>query len=61
MCSKKGYALADVLNGLTFLVTVMELCNGILVDVLDGLASGTDEKIQTASLFGVFSKASYSM
>mmetsp|Transcript_56281 Transcript_56281/g.168514 ORF Transcript_56281/g.168514 Transcript_56281/m.168514 type:complete len:266 (-) Transcript_56281:8-805(-) len=64
MCSTKGYALADVLQDLTTLVTSMDLPDGVLADLLDGmsnvehrLAFGTDEKLQTASLVGVYIKA----
>ena len=64
MCTTKGYALADVLQGLTIRVTAMEgLDSAPLARLLDGmsnveyrLACGTDEKIQTASLVGVFVK-----
>lgn len=61
MCSEKGYALADILQDLTTLVTAMDLPSGIMAELLDGmsnieyrLVSGTDEKIQTASLVGTF-------
>uniref|UniRef100_A0A6T7FPT8 AAA+ ATPase domain-containing protein n=1 Tax=Attheya septentrionalis TaxID=420275 RepID=A0A6T7FPT8_9STRA len=64
ICSIKGYALADVLEDLTVMITAMELPPGILADLLDGmsnvehrLAFGTDEKIQAAALVGVFAKA----
>jgi len=64
MCSTKGYAMADILTDLTTIVTTMKLPSGVLADLLDGmsnieyrLAYGTDEKIQGASLVGVFIKA----
>ncbi len=61
MCTQKGYALADVLQDLTILVANLELSGSVLASLLDGmsdvenrLAYGTDEKLQTASLVGVF-------
>ena len=64
MCAIKGYALADVLQDLTIMVVAMELPDGALAEILDGmsavehrLAFGTDEKLQTASLVGVYVKA----
>jgi replication factor C subunit 3/5 len=61
LCTTNGYALADVLKDLTILVSSLDLPNEVLARLLDGmsnveyrLASGTDEKIQTASLVGVF-------
>ena len=63
MCSTKGYALVDVLQDLTKLVTGLDFPAPVLAGLLDGmsdvehrLASGTDEKLQTASLVGVFVK-----
>mmetsp|Transcript_16590 Transcript_16590/g.23069 ORF Transcript_16590/g.23069 Transcript_16590/m.23069 type:complete len:350 (-) Transcript_16590:79-1128(-) len=63
MCTKKGYALADVLQDLTTMVADLDLPAGVLANLLDGmsavehrLAFGTDEKLQTASLVGVFVK-----
>lgn len=63
MCFSKGYALADVLHDLTIMVAALDLPSGMLAQLLDGmsgveyrLASGTDEKLQTASLVGVFVK-----
>jgi len=68
LCSTKGYALVDVLTDLTIMVTSMDFPPGILADLLDGmsnveyrLAFGTSEKIQIASLVGVFAKARYHM
>ena len=68
MCAIKGYALADVLQDLTTMVTAMELPDGVLAEILDGmsavehrLAFGTDEKLQTASLVGVYVKARHLM
>ena len=62
MCKTKGYALVDVLQDLTTMITSMEnLPSGVLADLLDAmsnveyrLAFGTDEKIQTACLVGSF-------
>lgn len=63
MCSQKGYALADVLHDLTKMIAALDLPAAVLASLLDGmsdvehrLAFGTDEKIQTASLVGVFVK-----
>lgn len=63
MCSTKGYALADVLQDLTIMITGLDLPAEVLAAILDGmsgvehrLAFGTDEKLQTASLVGVFVK-----
>jgi replication factor C subunit 3/5 len=63
MCTLKGYALADVLEDLTIMITALDFPPQILAGILDGmsnvehrLASGTDEKLQTASLVGVFVK-----
>lgn len=64
MCSTKGYALADILTDLATAILGMELPPGVLAVLLDGmsdvehrLAFGTDEKLQTASLVGVFVQA----
>ena len=64
ICSTKGYALSDVLTDLTRMVIGMELPPGVLAVLLDGmsnvehrLAFGTDEKLQAASLVGVFTEA----
>lgn len=61
LCTTKGYALTDVLQDLAVKLIKMELDAAPLGRLLDGmsnveyrLASGTDEKIQTASLVGVF-------
>jgi replication factor C subunit 3/5 len=61
MCTSKGYALVDVLQDLALRLTAMDLDSAPLARLLDGmsnvehrLACGTDEKIQTASLVGVF-------
>ena len=63
ICSTKGYALADVLSELTARLTCLEMDSSALAMLLDGmsnvehrLAFGTDEKIQIASLVGVFVK-----
>jgi replication factor C subunit 3/5 len=66
--SVKGYALPDLLTDLTTIVMGMELPAGVLAVLLDGmsdveyrLAFGTDEKLQAASLVGVFVKARHLM
>merc|ERR1712194_948540 len=55
MCSTKGYALADILQDLTFSIAALNLNGEALASLLDGmsnvehrLAFGTDEKLQTA-------------
>mmetsp|Transcript_6433 Transcript_6433/g.9476 ORF Transcript_6433/g.9476 Transcript_6433/m.9476 type:complete len:343 (+) Transcript_6433:133-1161(+) len=62
LCTNNGYALVDVISDLTVMVSSLDnLPNEVMGRLLDGmsnveyrLASGTDEKIQTASLVGVF-------
>eukprot|EP00542_Grammatophora_oceanica_P009945 CAMPEP_0194044086 /NCGR_PEP_ID=MMETSP0009_2-20130614/15610_1 /TAXON_ID=210454 /ORGANISM="Grammatophora oceanica, Strain CCMP 410" /LENGTH=347 /DNA_ID=CAMNT_0038688511 /DNA_START=48 /DNA_END=1091 /DNA_ORIENTATION=- len=61
MCTAKGYAMVDVLGDLTVLLTALEMPDEVLARMLDGmsnvehrLAFGTDEKVQAASLVGVF-------
>jgi len=61
LCTAKGYALTDVLQDLTAKLLTLKLDNVSLGKLLDGmsnvehrLATGTDEKIQAASLVGVF-------
>lgn len=68
MCSTKGYALADILSDLTFSIAGLNLNGEALACILDGMSSvehrlafGTDEKLQTASLVGVFVKARQSL
>jgi len=68
MCSTKGYALADILTDLTTQVISMDFPPGVLAVLLDGmsdvehrLAFGTDEKVQAASLVGVFITARHIM
>ena len=68
MCSAKGYALVDILQDLTFSIAALQLSGEALACILDGmsnvehrLAFGTDEKLQTASLVGVFVKARQSL
>jgi replication factor C subunit 3/5 len=63
MCSVKGYALADVVQEITTRIIQMEMDSIPLAMILDGmsnvehrLAFGTDERIQIASLVGVFVK-----
>lgn len=63
LCASKGYALADVLSEVCEKVASMDLDSVPLAMLLDGmsnvehrLAYGTDEKLQTASLVGVFCK-----
>ena len=64
----KGYALSDLLTDLTAIIMGMELPAGVMAVLLDGmsdveyrLAFGTDEKLQAASLVGVFVKARHMM
>lgn len=62
LCTGNGYALVDVLQDLTStLLTKQDMDNVALGKILDGmsnvenrLSAGTDEKIQAASLVGVF-------
>lgn len=62
LCTNKGYALVDVISDLTVMISSLDNLPGeVMGRLLDGmsnveyrLASGTDEKIQTASLVGVF-------
>jgi replication factor C subunit 3/5 len=61
MCAEKGYALSDILQELAAKLLTLKLDAAPLARLLNGmsnvehrLASGTDEKIQTASLVGVF-------
>lgn len=68
ICSTKGYALTDLLTDLTAQLVGMELPPGVLAVLLDGmsdvehrLAFGTDEKLQAASLVGVFTAARHVM
>lgn len=63
LCKTKGYALADVLTDLTVKMALMEMDSGPLAMIIDGmsdvehrLAFGTDERLQIASLVGVFVK-----
>ncbi|KAL3936360.1 MAG: hypothetical protein SGBAC_008306 [Bacillariaceae sp.] len=61
MCSGKGYSLSDILHELATRLIDMKLDSAPLAMLLNGmsqvehrLASGTDERIQAASLVGVF-------
>jgi replication factor C subunit 3/5 len=63
ICTEKGYALADVLKDLTEKLVCLDMDSVPLAMMLDGmsavehrLAFGTDEKLQIASLVGVFVK-----
>lgn len=63
ICTAKGYALADVLQALTAKLILIEMDNIPFAMIFDGmsnvehrLAFGTDEKVQIASLVGVFVK-----
>lgn len=63
MCASKGYALVDVLTEISSKVALMDMDSPALAMLLDGmsnveyrLAYGTDEKLQCASLVGVFVK-----
>jgi replication factor C subunit 3/5 len=68
MCKLKGYALADVLSDLTDRLTSLDMDSVPLALLLDGmsnvehrLAYGTDERLQIASLVGVFVKTRHSI
>lgn len=68
ICTTKGYALADVLADLTEKLLCLDMDGTALGMLLDGmsavehrLAFGTDEKLQIASLVGVFCKTRHSM
>ncbi|KAG7368568.1 replication factor C small subunit [Nitzschia inconspicua] len=63
LCASKGYALADVLEHLTAKLATLELDAAPLARLLDGMSqvecrlassASSEEKIQTASLVGVF-------
>lgn len=61
LCTIKGYALADVLHSLTAKLLCLDMDSKALAFLMDGmsnvehrLAFGTNEKIQIASLVGVF-------
>jgi replication factor C subunit 3/5 len=63
LCTSKGYALADVLEQLTATLMKMELDPAPLARLLDGMSqvecrlassAEAEEKVQTASLVGVF-------
>ena len=64
LCTTKGYALADILSELTARVLCLANLDSVSLGmILDGmsnvehrLAFGTDEKIQIASLVGVYVK-----
>ena len=64
LCTLKGYALMDVIKDITVIITAMDLPSGVMAMILDGmsnveyhLAFGTDERIQTSALVGVFAIA----
>ena len=68
ICTTKGYALADVLTDLMEKLVCLDMDSVPLAMFLDGmsavehrLAFGTDEKIQIASLVGVFVKTRQSI
>lgn len=63
LCTRKGYALADVLEHLTTKLASLDLDAAPLARLLDGMSqvecrlassASSEEKIQTASLVGVF-------
>ena len=63
VCTEKGYALTDVVQDITAKIVQMDMDSVPLGMILDGmsnvehrLAFGTDERIQIASLVGVFVK-----
>jgi len=64
MCTTKGYSLTDILTDLVDMVMAMELPDGALAYILEGmsdlehrLAFGTDEGLQLGGLVGVFCSA----
>jgi len=68
MCSTKGYALTDVLKELSERIIKLNFPKNVLAGLLDGmsniehrLAFGTNERLQTGSLVGVFTKARLDM
>lgn len=68
VCTEKGYALADVLADLTDKLILLDMDSAPLGMLLDGmsavehrLAFGTDERIQIASLVGVFGQTRQSI
>ena len=67
-CTSLNSNRTDVLTDLTILVSELELPPGVMAVLLDGmsqvehrLAFGTDEKLQAASLVGVFVQARHMM
>jgi len=68
MCSTKGYAVADVLKDLTEKIVCLDFDSVTLGLLLDGMSNveyrlsfGTNEKIQIASLVGVFAQTRQSI
>jgi replication factor C subunit 3/5 len=68
MCTLKGYALVDVLSDLTDKLANLDMDHIPLALLLDGmsnvehrLAYGTDERLQIASLVGVFVKTRHTI
>jgi replication factor C subunit 3/5 len=68
LCTTNGYALTDVLSDLTDKLICLEMDSVPLAMLLDGmsavehrLAFGTNEKLQIASLVGVFCKTRQSV
>ena len=66
--SFKSFFRTDVLTDFTTLISELELPPGVMAVLLDGmsavehrLAFGTDEKLQAASLVGVFVQARHMM
>ena len=67
-CTSLISTRTDVLTDFTILVSELELPPGVMAVLLDGmsqvehrLAFGTDEKLQAASLVGVFVQARHMM
>ena len=67
-CKSLNSNRTDVLTDFTILVSELELPPGVMAVLLDGmsqvehrLAFGTDEKLQAASLVGVFVQARHMM
>jgi replication factor C subunit 3/5 len=67
-CKSLNSNRTDVLTDFTILVSELEIPPGVMAVLLDGmsqvehrLAFGTDEKLQAASLVGVFVQARHMM
>lgn len=68
ICHSLNFIRMDVLTDFTTIISELDLPAGVLAVLLDGmsavehrLAFGTDEKLQAASLVGVFVQARHMM